>query len=68
MNKGFFIGLAVGLVVGAVTGLLLAPVSGHDSRKRICEATQPAREQVSKITSKVRARARSQVESIKQAI
>jgi gas vesicle protein len=68
MNKGFFIGLAAGLVVGAAAALLLAPASGRDSRKRISEATQPAREQVSKITAKVRDRARSRVESIKQAI
>lgn len=68
MNKGFFIGIAAGLVIGASAALLLAPASGRDSRKRISEAAQPAREQVSKITSKVRARARSCVESIKPAI
>jgi len=68
MNKSFFIGLAAGLAVGAIAGLLLAPVPGRDSRKRISEATQPAREQVSKIASKVRTRAQTRVESIKQAI
>lgn len=68
MTRTFLLGLIAGLAVGAAAGLLLAPISGADTRRRMSDATVPARDRIGGIASSVRSRVRVRSDVIRQAI
>jgi len=66
--KGFLVGVVVGGIVGAGAALLLAPMEGEQTRRRIADTSRSARDKVSQVASSVKGRARRERESVKQAI
>ena len=66
--KGFLVGMLVGGIVGAGAALLLAPMDGAQTRRRIADTSRSAREKVSQAASVVKGRDRRERESVKQAI
>lgn len=67
MTREFLYGLLAGAVLGAAAGLALAPSRGSDTRRRISEASMPARERMGGIASGVKSRVRIRSE-IRQSI
>jgi gas vesicle protein len=66
--KGFLVGVVVGGIVGAGAALLLAPMEGEQTRRRIADTSRSARDKVSQVASSVKGRARRERESVKQAM
>ena len=66
--KGFLVGMLVGGIVGAGAALLLAPMEGAQTRRKIADTSRSARDKVSLAASSVKGRARRERESVKQAM
>ena len=66
--KGFLVGVLVGGILGAGAALLLAPMEGAQTRRRIADTSRSARDKVSQAASSVKSRARRERESVKQAM
>jgi len=47
--KGFLVGVVVGGIVGAGAALLLAPMEGEQTRRRIADTSRSARDKVSQV-------------------
>jgi gas vesicle protein len=54
--RSLWIGVLAGAVIGAAAGLLLAPMSGKETREMIGERYNDVKEKVSDMTSKVKNR------------
>lgn len=66
--KGFLVGVLVGGMIGAGAALLLAPMEGAQTRRKIADTSRSARDKVSQVASNVKGRARRERESVKQAM
>lgn len=68
MNIRFFFGFLLGGLIGAGTALLLAPGEGDETRHKVSDATQPARDRVVALAARFKVKFHDTAESIKQAI
>ena len=66
--KGFLAGMLVGGIVGAGAALLLAPMQGEQTRRRIADTSRSAKDKVSQAASSVKSRTKRGRESVKQAM
>ena len=68
MAKGIFIGILIGGIVGAGTALLLAPMEGAETRRRISHSSKSAVDKVGKVADSVKASVKRQHCVVPQAI
>lgn len=66
--KGFLFGVLVGGIVGAGAALLLAPMEGSETRRKIVDTSRSAKEKVSHVASSVKGYAKRERETVKPAI
>ena len=66
--KGFIVGMVVGGIVGAGAALLLAPLEGTETRRKIVDKSRAAKERVSEVASVVKGHVKPVREAVKQAM
>ena len=66
--KGFLVGMLVGGIMGAGAALLLAPMEGAETRRKIADTSKSAKEKVSKVASRVKGRVSREREPVRQAM
>lgn len=67
-NGKFGIGLLLGVFVGIAAGLLLAPQTGEETRKKIMDSADDLKDQMSRLSDKIRAETNEWVDKGKQFI
>lgn len=63
--KSFFLGVLVGGAVGAGIGMLFAPEEGHETRRKITDATKVARNKASGYATNVKDKVRTMTSAIR---
>lgn len=67
--KGFLIGMLVGGIAGAGAALLLAPMEGAETRKKIADSSRAATGRVAQAATTVKKHVMREVdEAVKQAV
>jgi gas vesicle protein len=66
--KGFLVGMLVGGILGAGAALLLAPMKGEETRRKIADTAKSAKGRVSDVASSVKSRVSRERETVKQAM
>lgn len=61
--KGFLFGILIGGIVGAVTALLLAPMEGAETRRRIADTSKSAKDKVAQAATNVKKRVKREPEA-----
>lgn len=67
--KGFLVGMLVGGLVGAGAALLLAPMEGAETRRKIADTSKSAKDRVAQAATNVKRRVKREPEAaLKQAM
>lgn len=66
--KGFLMGVLIGGIVGGAAGILLAPMEGNETRRKIAEVGGNARDKVTGIATGVAGKVQHAAECVRQAI